>query len=46
MRWRIRLKRITVEELNHIDFQNKRVIAMTAHRRENLGEPLDIFAAV
>ena len=30
----------TVEELNNIDFQNKRVIAMTAHRRENLGEPL------
>ena len=30
----------TVEELNHIDFKNKRVIAMTAHRRENLGEPL------
>ncbi len=28
------------EELNHIDFQNKRVISMTAHRRENLGEPL------
>lgn len=30
----------TVEELNHIDFSHKRVIAMTAHRRENLGEPL------
>ncbi|HIT88468.1 MAG TPA: UDP-N-acetylglucosamine 2-epimerase (non-hydrolyzing) [Candidatus Coprocola pullicola] len=30
----------TVEKLNHIDFQNKRIIAMTAHRRENLGEPL------
>lgn len=30
----------TVEELNKIDFKNKRVIAMTAHRRENLGEPL------
>lgn len=30
----------TVEELNKIDFQKKRVIAMTAHRRENLGEPL------
>ena len=30
----------TVEELNNIDFKNKRVIAMTAHRRENLGEPL------
>ena len=31
----------SVEVLNHIDFQNKRVIAMTAHRRENLGEPLE-----
>ena len=30
----------TVDELNQIDFKNKRVIAMTAHRRENLGEPL------
>ena len=31
----------TVEELNQIDFQEKRVIAMTAHRRENLGRPLE-----
>ena len=30
----------TVEILNKIDFTNKRVITMTAHRRENLGEPL------
>ncbi|MBR3992814.1 MAG: UDP-N-acetylglucosamine 2-epimerase (non-hydrolyzing), partial [Anaerotignum sp.] len=30
----------TVDKLNQIDFKNKRVIAMTAHRRENLGEPL------
>ena len=30
----------TVDELNNIDFKGKRVIAMTAHRRENLGEPL------
>ena len=30
----------TVDELNQIDFKGKRVIAMTAHRRENLGEPL------
>jgi UDP-N-acetylglucosamine 2-epimerase len=28
------------EELRKIDFENKRVIAVTAHRRENLGEPL------
>ena len=30
----------TVDELNKIDFKNKRVITITAHRRENLGEPL------
>ncbi|WP_280513978.1 non-hydrolyzing UDP-N-acetylglucosamine 2-epimerase [Ruminiclostridium herbifermentans] len=28
------------EDLRGIDFNNKRVIAVTAHRRENLGEPL------
>ncbi len=31
----------TVEQLNHIDFSSRRVITMTAHRRENLGEPLE-----
>ena len=31
----------TVDQLNHIDFKNKKVIAMTAHRRENLGQPLE-----
>jgi len=30
----------SVDELNQIDFAHRRVIAMTAHRRENLGEPL------
>lgn len=30
----------TVDILNGIDYANKRVITMTAHRRENLGEPL------
>ncbi len=30
----------TVDELNDIDYANKRVITMTAHRRENWGEPL------
>ncbi|WP_275298942.1 UDP-N-acetylglucosamine 2-epimerase (non-hydrolyzing) [Clostridium sp. YIM B02500] len=30
----------SVDELNNIDFKNKKVIAMTAHRRENLGKPL------
>lgn len=29
-----------VDELNNIDFNNKKVIAMTAHRRENIGQPL------
>lgn len=27
--------------LNEIDFKNKRVITVTAHRRENLGKPLE-----
>ena len=31
----------TVEELNQIEYNNKRVITMTAHRRENLGAPLE-----
>lgn len=30
----------TYSLLNDIDYINRRVIAMTAHRRENLGEPL------
>ena len=30
-----------VPELNHIDTKNKRCILMTAHRRENLGKPLE-----
>ena len=29
------------ESLNTIDFDNKRIIIVTAHRRENLGEPLE-----
>lgn len=29
------------ESLKNIDWDNKRVIIMTAHRRENLGEPLE-----
>lgn len=32
--------RFTVDELNNIDYKNRRVITVTAHRRENLGEPL------
>ena len=39
--------RFSVEELNTIDFESKKVIAVTAHRRENLGEPLkDICNAI
>ncbi len=33
--------KFTVEELNTIDYAKKRVITMTAHRRENLGKPLE-----
>lgn len=29
------------DELNNIDFKNKKVIMVTAHRRENWGEPLE-----
>jgi len=29
------------KELNSIDYKNNKVIAMTAHRRENLGKPLE-----
>ncbi len=31
----------TLEELKNIDFKTKKVIVMTAHRRENLGKPLE-----
>ena len=31
----------SIDELNTIDYKEKRVITMTAHRRENLGEPLE-----
>nr|WP_300089755.1 UDP-N-acetylglucosamine 2-epimerase (non-hydrolyzing) [Sedimentibacter sp.] len=35
------------ETLNSIDFENKKVILLTAHRRENIGEPMEnIFSAV
>lgn len=33
--------KFTVEALNHIDFEHKRIITVTAHRRENLGVPLE-----
>lgn len=33
--------------LNNIDFDNKRVILLTSHRRENLGKPMEnVFKAV
>lgn len=35
------------EVLNQIDYKNRKVILMTAHRRENLGEPMhQIFSAI
>ena len=35
------------KSLNDIDFENKKIVLLTAHRRENWGEPMkDIFAAV
>ncbi|TCO78790.1 non-hydrolyzing UDP-N-acetylglucosamine 2-epimerase [Marinisporobacter balticus] len=35
------------EQLNHIDYENKKVILLTAHRRENLGAPMEnIFYAM
>lgn len=33
--------------LNNIDFENKKVILLTSHRRENIGKPMEnIFSAV
>ena len=29
------------DELNHLNFKKERIILVTAHRRENLGEPLE-----
>ncbi len=29
------------DELNKVDFKNRRVVAVTVHRRENLGKPLE-----
>ncbi|GAB6107618.1 non-hydrolyzing UDP-N-acetylglucosamine 2-epimerase [Fusibacter bizertensis] len=35
------------ERLNKIDYKNNKVILLTAHRRENLGEPMEnIFGAI
>lgn len=36
-----------IDQLNNIDYKNKRVILLTSHRRENLGQPMEnIFSAV
>lgn len=33
--------RFSCDQLNHLDFQNSRVITMTCHRRENYGAPME-----
>lgn len=39
--------KFTFEELNHIDFNKYKVITLTAHRRENYGEPMkQMFKAI
>lgn len=39
--------KFNIDLLNNIDYKNKKVIVLTAHRRENLGVPLkNIFNAV
>lgn len=36
-----------VDKLNQLDYENKRVILLTSHRRENIGKPMEnIFNAV
>jgi UDP-N-acetylglucosamine 2-epimerase (non-hydrolysing) len=38
--------KFTTEPLRSIDFQNRKVILLTSHRRENFGEPMrEVFAA-
>ena len=35
------------EKLNNIDYKNKKVVLLTSHRRENIGEPMEnIFKAI
>ncbi|PAB58327.1 UDP-N-acetylglucosamine 2-epimerase (non-hydrolyzing) [Anaeromicrobium sediminis] len=37
----------SVDILNNIDYENKKVILLTSHRRENLGQPMEnIFSSV
>lgn len=33
--------KFSIDLLNELDYKNKKIIAMTAHRRENLGRPLE-----
>ncbi len=47
MAYTVRGEGFTSEELNAIDFSGKRLIALTCHRRENYGAPMEqIFTAV
>lgn len=35
------------EKLNNIDYENEKIILLTSHRRENIGEPMkNIFSAI
>ena len=39
--------RFSTEGLNHIDYENQKVIVVTCHRRENYGQPMeDIMSAL
>lgn len=33
-----------MEQLKKLDFENNRVVLVTAHRRENYGEPMENIA--
>ena len=47
MAYTVRGEQFSSRELNAIDFDGKRLIALTCHRRENYGEPMaQIFTAV
>lgn len=47
MAYTVRGEQFTSPELNAIDFDGKRLIPLTCHRRENYGEPMaQIFTAV
>ncbi len=47
MAYTVKGEGFTSEELNAIDFSGKRLIALTCHRRENYGQPMEqIFTAV